>query len=373
MTRKLLKPWNVTLIVGLMYVSWILYLGAGDPLTFAEIGTRYSEGDPTGTEGYDGQFFYYIAVDPAGAVSKIDAPAYRFQRILYPLLVRWLSLGNEALMPWLFLALNLAGMVGGVWVTEQLLIGQHVNRWHALPVGLYAGQLLSIRVNLPEPLALGLTLLGIWLFERWQRRDKQGQLWLLSVLCFTLALFTKETMVVTGLAYVIFLLIQRDVRKSLAFGAILIIPFAIFQLYLYRWLGSFGPGSGGAGATPFEIIPLGGLLRIGQSGWDLVGLFLLILGPIVILPAGWAIYAAGKDIFQRHWHPWTMALFLNSLIILFLPHSTFREPLAMLRFTGPLVALVILYSALTKRWRALNYSYLWLATLVFLINDPLIQ
>ena len=98
MTQKLLRPWTVTLVVGLLYVSWILSLGAGDPLTFVEIGTRFSERDPAGTEGYDGQFFYYIAVDPAGARPKIDVPAYRYQRILYPLLVRWLSLGQTGLI-----------------------------------------------------------------------------------------------------------------------------------------------------------------------------------------------------------------------------------------------------------------------------------
>jgi hypothetical protein len=63
---------------------------------------------------------------------------------------------------------------------------------------------------------------------------------------------------------------------------------------------------------------------------------------------------------------------LNVLIILFLPNSTFREPLAMLRFAVPLVALLILYSADNRRWRALNYSYLWIFTLVFVFKEPLL-
>lgn len=366
--KNVLRPWSVTLLTGLLYVGWILHLGNGDPLVFAEIGTRFAAGDPAGTEGYDGQFFYYIAVDPLNAPPKIDVPAYRFQRILYPMLSRLLSLGKVELIPWLLIAVNLGGLAGSVWVAEQLLVEQRVHRWHALPVGLYAGQLLSIRVDLPEPLALLLILLAMGFFER----HRSGRGWLLSAGFFVLAIFTKETMLPAGLAYVLYLVSQKSIKQGVLFGAVLIIPFAIYQIFLFLWLGSFGLGSGGAGATPFEFIPFGGLFRVAQTGWTVFGLFSLILGPIVIWPVLWSLYATGRDVVSNKWHPWTLALGLQALIIPFLPHSTFREPLAMLRFTVPLVALVILYSAYTKRWRVLNYSYLWLFTLVFISRDSLL-
>lgn len=384
MRKKLLRPWIITLVISLIYTGWILYLGHGNPLVFAEIGTRFSEGDPNGTEGYDGQFFYYIAVDPATAPQKIDVPAYRFQRILYPLVARFLSLNQVSLIPWILIIINLAGLVGSVWLTEQLLAQHRVNIWHALPVGLFVGQLLSIRVDLPEPLALALVLLGIWLFEYEQEQNSAGRIsknprlwslkaaWLWSVLFFTLAVFTKETMLISGLAYALYLLSQKELKKSIIFGFILVIPFSIYQLYLYFWLGHFGISSGGVGATPFELIPFGGLFSVAQVSWPAFWLFLLILGPIVILPALWSLYATGQDILARQWHPWTLALGLNALIILFLPNSTWREPLAMLRFSVLLVALLILYSAQTKRWRALSYSYLWLCTLAFIIREPLL-
>ncbi len=369
MTPTLIKPWTITLLVSLLYLGWILSLGGGDPLVFAEIGTRFSQNDPNGSEGYDGQFFYYIAADPAAAPAKIDVPAYRFQRILYPLLARVLSLGSAALIPWLLVALNLAGLVGGVWLTERLLALCRVNTWHALPVGLYAGQLLSLRVDLPEPIALALALLGMWLFER-QTEAKPG-MWLWSAACFSLAVFTKETMLLAGLAYVLHLFSQRQIKKSALFAAILIIPFSLYQLFLYWWLGQFGVGSGGAGATPFEIIPLGGLFRVTEISWSAFWVLALLLGPTMLLPALWAIYATFKDALAGQRHPWVLVLALNALIILFLPSSTFREPLAMLRFGVPLVAFLILYSARQKSWRALNYSFLWLLTLLMLIKDPL--
>src|SRR4051812_40184986 len=48
-----------------------------------------------GLQGYDGQFTYYIARDLLDAKPNLDVPAYRFQRILHPLMVRLLSLGQE--------------------------------------------------------------------------------------------------------------------------------------------------------------------------------------------------------------------------------------------------------------------------------------
>lgn len=366
----MIKPWTITLLVSLIYIGWILSLAGGNPLVFAEIGTRFAQGDPTGTEGYDGQFFYYIAADPSTAPAKIDVPAYRFQRILYPFVARILSLGHVALIPWLLIGLNLAGLIGGVWLTERLLAHHRINIWHALPVGLYAGQLLSVRVDLPEPIALALVLLGLWLFEQYSLERSIG--WLGSALCFSLAVFTKETMLLSGLAYALYLASQHEFKKSIVTSAILVIPFALYQLYLYQRFGQFGVGSGGAGATPFELIPLAGLLAVGQTSLSILGLFLLILGPLIVWPALWSLYRVGQDVWQQRWHLWGFILGLNALILLFLPNSTWREPLAMLRFSVPLVALLILYSAQNKQWRALNYSYLWLFTLVFLFQDSLL-
>jgi hypothetical protein len=62
-------------------------------------------------------------------------------------------------------------------------------------------------------------------------------------------------------------------------------------------------------------------------------------------------------------------LLVNALVIPFTPQSTLREPLGMLRFIVGLVAAVILWGAYRKSRRALNYSLLWIATLVFAVNE----
>jgi hypothetical protein len=92
--RNHITPTLIVVVVCLIYVSGVLISSGGDPLAFALLGTRFSEGDPQGTEGYDGQFAYQIALRPLSAAPYLDVPAYRYQRILYPMLARLLALGR---------------------------------------------------------------------------------------------------------------------------------------------------------------------------------------------------------------------------------------------------------------------------------------
>ena len=95
MTRWL-RPWVVVLALALAYVGLTLLRYDDDSLMFALVGTRYSQADPHGTQGYDGQFAYYIARDPIGGWRYCDVPAYRYQRILYPMLAWVLALVTAA-------------------------------------------------------------------------------------------------------------------------------------------------------------------------------------------------------------------------------------------------------------------------------------
>ena len=55
-----------------------------------------------GSVGYDGQFYYYIAHDPfilGQSYNHIDFPAYRYQRIIYPLTAWLLSFGQPKVDP----------------------------------------------------------------------------------------------------------------------------------------------------------------------------------------------------------------------------------------------------------------------------------
>ena len=59
--------------------------------------------------GYDGRFSFHIATNPwGGAALGLDQPAYRYQRIFYPLLVHFLSLGQASVVPWMMIGVRVS-------------------------------------------------------------------------------------------------------------------------------------------------------------------------------------------------------------------------------------------------------------------------
>lgn len=358
-TKKWLTPTVVVIIICLLYVFVVLIRAGGDPLAFTLLGTRFSEGNPQGSEGYDGQFAYQIALDPAGAAAYLDVPAYRYQRILYPMAAWLIALGQPVAIPWTLILVNLIAIGVGTWATTQLLQKLRVNPWYALTYGLYGGQLLALRTDLNEPLAQALVQLAMlaWAGER------RG--W--AVVAFSLAALGKETTLIFLAAYLLYTLVQRQWFWLIGLsGAAL--PFLAYQLLLFNWFGRFGVGAGGAGATPFSLLPLGGWLAIAGVSLAAFLIISVVVGPMSILPSLAGIWLSGQDLYSGRFHPFVFSLLLNAVVILFLPTSTFREPVAMLRLTFGLVSAMLLYGALTKSWRVLNYSWLWLLTNVLLLK-----
>ena len=309
--------------------------------------------------GYDGQFAYYIARDPGGSPPCLDAPAYRMQRILLPVLARVLSLGQTALIPWALVLVNLIALVGGTALLEDLLEAAKARRWFALSYGLYIGVFMAVRLSTTEPLAYGLVIAGIWLGarDRWWAASIAG---------------------------------AGRVRQGIAalFAAGYALHFALNRAGATRpgsrwWrrparrladragglAGSAGSCSGGAKATPFEIIPFAGVLKIGTEGSlaALVVLGLLVI-PAAVVPSLWALWRTVSDLRREHWGPYTCLLFANAAVMPFVPFSTYREFLGLLRFIPGLVLMVVLYAAQHKHQRPLVYSTLWIVLLLFLVS-----
>src|SRR6476469_4107940 len=125
--NKLQNPYLVTVAVGVLYLVLLVWLWGhfkGDPLGFVHRGTVFSEGNPAGTRGYDGQFYYYIATDPLNAAQHMDNPAFRLQRVFYPLVIMAVSLGQAALVPYAMILINYLSVLGGT-----LLVGLMLVRW----------------------------------------------------------------------------------------------------------------------------------------------------------------------------------------------------------------------------------------------------
>jgi hypothetical protein len=367
-----LRPWWIVVLIALVYLIIVVVSYGGDPLVLSTLGTRFAEGDPNGTEGYDGQFVYYAARDPLNGWQLCDIPAYRYQRILYPALAWVLSLAQEELLPYVLPLLNLVALGAGTWLTERILCRYKMSRWYALTYGLYAGQLMSARLNVNEPLAQALVMAAILAAERanWSKRDApdgSGLGW--PTLFFALAALTKETTLVFVAGYLLFLLARRHWRRMIGLTLGTGLPFLAWQAVLWAWLGSPGIGSGGAGATGWEILPFRGLWSVGAIDMQALALLSLIVVPLTVIPTLLSLWATGRDIWKGHWHPFGTMLLANAAMMLFLPQSTYREPLAMLRLTIGLMAATILYGAYKRSRRILNYTLFWLASLVFLTKE----
>jgi hypothetical protein len=368
------------LVLGLAYVGLTLIRYGGDPLAFALVGRRYSQSDPQGTQGYDGQFAYYIARDPASGWQYCDVPAYRYQRILYPVLAWALALGQPEAVGWTLIALNVAALAAGTYFTERLLAAQGASRWYALVYGLYGGLVAGLRLDLAEPLAYGLVQAGLWAWEKQEAGSrKQGVgsgwgfgVWGLGFGLLALAALAKETALIAVAGLCIYLVLERRWRQAMGLGLTVGLPFAAWQVVLWAWLGRPGVGAGGAMATPFEWLPFAGLLRVATVEWSAFWILLAIEGPLFVLPAIWALSGSVRDLLRGRRHPWITVLLAQAAALPFLPFSTWREPLAMARLAVGLVAATLLYGAQRRSRRVLTFSLLWLATLALLVNESVL-
>ena len=101
---------------------------AWNPYQFVNIGHQYYKKGTSSTIikqharpiddriGYDGQFYYFLAVDPTHGRDYMDAPGIIYSRIGYPMTARALSGGNPTLIPYMMVLVNILAAVGGTLV-----------------------------------------------------------------------------------------------------------------------------------------------------------------------------------------------------------------------------------------------------------------
>src|SRR5690606_36436901 len=151
-----------------------------------------------------------------------DIPAYRFQRILLPALGMVLSFGQDALIPWALLIVNLVALAAGTALLENLLRTRRVSRWFVVGYALSLGVFGTVRLSLPEPLAYALVLGGITLFHNHtvgaHGRAPLQSIPLWAAILFALAALAKETTLIFPAAYGFHLLLSRRWREAVTFG-----------------------------------------------------------------------------------------------------------------------------------------------------------
>lgn len=264
MIRKLdtpIAPPLITLIATLLFVFVQLVYEGFDARSFIRLpakipdpGTLLLGGPPVvGAGGYDGQFYYRLALDPGTRERTdfgitLDMPAYRQQRIVYPALAWALAGGDAARIPLALIVVNVLGLglIGAIGAGLARSAGRHALWGMIFP--LYPGFLVTLSRDLTEIVAATFLLGGLLLLRR--ARGASG------AAAFLVAVFSRETTVIASASAALmrFAIRPAAVMRWVPFAAPVVAFVAWQALLTQRW--GQPPVSEGAGSLDPPILGL---------------------------------------------------------------------------------------------------------------------
>jgi len=160
--------------------------------------------------GYDGQFYYRLALDPFDwartAFGITMDQSYRYTRIGYPVLAWLASFGQHQLVPVALVAVNLLGVaamavLGGMFARES---GRHA-LW-GLAFAAYFGLVISVGRDTAEPVAEACMLGGLLAY----RRNR----FMLAAGLFAFGAITRETILLAPAAIAVVRLVAMARRRD---------------------------------------------------------------------------------------------------------------------------------------------------------------
>lgn len=171
MTRRWLPP---ALVALLFFGALALRAGAADGFRFQRMisaGSDYATpavlmpGQPVRPgNGYDGQFYFYLAQDPLlrrpETAQALDN-TFRVRRYLYPALAWALSLGVRSRLPLALVLLNVAACAAVAALAALAALRGGRSPWVALLLAAYPGVWIPLLLDLTEPLQLALLMAGL--------------------------------------------------------------------------------------------------------------------------------------------------------------------------------------------------------------------
>ena len=208
----------IAFVVALGLVVARLVLLAGRDVTgFMLVGNEFARPSqlPAGVRvfrysGYDGQFYYRMALDPANLHRTANGItmdySYRFVRIGYSALAWVVSAGQHSFVPFALVAINivafgLLGLLGGMLARES---GRHA-MWGLLLAG-YFGLMTGVSRDLTEPLGAVCLLAGILAYRR--RHP------VLAAAAFAYGCLTRETVLIAPIALFIVRIVPIVRRRA---------------------------------------------------------------------------------------------------------------------------------------------------------------
>jgi hypothetical protein len=198
--------------------------------------------------GYDGQFYWGIAVDPIGTGDvhqAFDTASYRYG---HPLLgwLGWLLSGGQArAAPAALTFIGLASLFAGAFVASMLGRARGSVGWEGLFVAVNPGLLYSGVHVLTEPLSAALLLGGVLAYVR-------GRLWVAAA-CFGLLVLSKEQFALVPLAFAAWELLRgRDRLRDAAPFVACLVPAGLWWVYARVHFGEWFTSGDTALAAPFS-------------------------------------------------------------------------------------------------------------------------
>ncbi|HVW67157.1 MAG TPA: hypothetical protein VHA78_05535 [Candidatus Peribacteraceae bacterium] len=263
--------------------------------------------------GYDGEQYYEIArsmpkiFDPSNwrSLATHSTIAYSYQRFLLPLTAFVITLGRDSALPYAFLLINVAALIGACAI---LLRFRPRRPLYALALALCPAATVGLHFSLAEPLTL---LLITAFLVRFDGRERLGT-W--DIVLLSLFVLSREV----NILFVGFLLLYMLYRKRWQDAFLLLVPlltfltlhsliFRIFHEIPFFW-------STGKSTLPFgAIIPL----LFGHAGYNMLTFSSIALFCGFVLPAVvWTAAISWKERRSAPFLPWATFIFLCVMIMM---------------------------------------------------------
>jgi hypothetical protein len=231
--------------------------------------------------GYDGMEYYQVARNiplffspnswTALAASAPGPNAY--QRFLLPLTAYLLSCGNDALLPLVFLCINIFSL----FLAFLLVLHWHERAWlPAFSLALCPAALIGLHFSLAEPLCLLLITAFLIRFLRKGEIDAMGSI----LLCF--AVLTREVLFLFVVAFALLCILRKDWRSAV-FCSPAIAAFLVLQAIIRSIFGQ-APFFLSTAKRDFPLLTPVKLL-MGEYGYNLQTLSSIALLILFVLPA----------------------------------------------------------------------------------------
>jgi hypothetical protein len=178
-----------------------------------------------GIGGYDGIAFYRLSLDPFTREEtaygiKLDNPAYRQQRIGYPLIVWLLSLGQVAAVPWLLVAFNYAAAILIALFGTMLARARGAHPLWGMTFAFYPGFLMSLSRDTCEIVACAFAIAAFVALG--SRRH------IAAAVLLSLALLTRETSLMLVIALAAAYLFAKLRRAETYPAFVVIVPVVVY-------------------------------------------------------------------------------------------------------------------------------------------------